>query len=101
MELHFSGQNIDVTNALKDHITEKLKPLEKRFHRITQIRVSLHVDKVDQIAEATVHIDGTEIHATASSNDMYRSIDAMAEKLLGQMTKHKEKLIDSHHRQDL
>jgi putative sigma-54 modulation protein len=96
MELHFVGQNIDITDALKSHISDKLTPLEKRFSRISQIRINLHVDHLDQVAEGTVHLDGAEIHAAATSSDMYSSIDTMIEKLLGQMTKHKEKIIDSH-----
>jgi putative sigma-54 modulation protein len=96
MELHFVGKHIDITDALKAHITDKLQPIEKRFSRITQIRITLHVDHLDQIAEGTVHLDGAEIHAAATTADMYLSVDAMIEKLLGQMTKHKEKIIDSH-----
>lgn len=96
MQLHFVGKNIDVTPALKSFTTDKFKPLEKRYSHITNVNVVFHVEHHSQIAEATVHFNGTEIHASATSEDMYKSIEALADKLLGQITKHKEKLIDSH-----
>ena len=96
MQLHFVGKNIEMTEALKKYMTDKFKPLEKRHGHTTQAHIVLHIERADQIAEATLHLDGTEIHASAKSNDMYQSIDLLVDKLLGQMQKHKEKIIDSH-----
>lgn len=96
MELNFIGKNLDVTPALKTFITEKLKPLEKRYTHINSVNVVFHIERDIKIAEATLLFNGVEIHATAKDNDMYKAIDALADKLLGLVTKHKEKLIDSH-----
>jgi putative sigma-54 modulation protein len=96
MQLHFTGKNIDLTEALKSFVTEKFQPLEKRYSRITNVYVVLHIENVTQIAEATVHVNGTELHAKAESKDMYQAIELLVDKLLGQITKYKEKVIDSH-----
>jgi putative sigma-54 modulation protein len=96
MELHFTGRNIDVTPALKSFTTEKLQSLEKRTHNITHIYVAFHVEHLTHIAEATVHMSGTEIHATAKDTDMYKAIGILADKLLAQVTKQKEKSTDHH-----
>lgn len=96
MQLQFVGKNIDVTPSLKTFTTEKLKPLEKRFANVTLVNIVFHVEHNSHMAEATLHMDGTEIHAHAQDDDMYKAITQLAEKLLGQMTKHKEKIIDSH-----
>lgn len=96
MEIQITAKDFELTDAIKLHVTEKIEPLLTRFQRVTQVRISLHIDHVDQIAEANVHVDSTEIHATASSEDMYLSIDLMLEKLISQMTKHKEKITDHH-----
>ncbi len=97
MQLQFVGKNIDVTPALKSLVTEKFKTLEQRFTHITKVNVVFYVEHNSQIAEATLHLDGTEIHATAEDKDMYKAVDTLVAKLLGQMTKHKEKIIASHH----
>jgi putative sigma-54 modulation protein len=96
MELHFTGRHIEVTPALKTFTADKFKPLEKRAHNITHIYVVFHVDNLTHTAEATVHISGTEIHATAKDADMYKAIGLLADKLLTQITKQKEKST-SHH----
>ncbi|MBX3709207.1 MAG: ribosome-associated translation inhibitor RaiA [Gammaproteobacteria bacterium] len=96
MQLQFVGKNIDVTPALKSFATEKMKLLEKRFPRITIVNVVFHIEHKTQIVEATIHVDGTEIHASAKEDDMYKAIDAIIDKLMGQMTKHKEKTIENY-----
>ena len=58
---------------------------------IKNMSVVLHVENLTHIAEATLVIDGTELHATAKSNDMYSAIDELVDKLITQITKHKEK----------
>lgn len=96
MQLDFIGRNFDVTPALKTFAEEKFQRLERRDNHITTIKVVFHIEHLDHIAEATLHLNGTEIHASAKDEDMYRATDALVEKLSGQITKHKEKLIDKH-----
>jgi ribosome hibernation promoting factor len=96
MKLTFTGKNLEITPALKSLTEKKLQALEKHFERINQINVVLHIENVTQVAEATAHMNGAEIHAKAESNDMYNAIDIMIDKLTTQIVKHKEKLIDSH-----
>ncbi len=97
MKLDLVGRDgIELTAAIKTHAEEKFKLLEKRFNHIDRIHVSFHLENIDHVAEATFHWQGNEIHATASSGNMYNTIDALVDKLLVQMTKHKEKIIDSH-----
>ena len=45
-----------------------------------------------QIAEATVNLNGGEIHASSEHQDMYAAIDGLIDKLDRQVIKHKEKL---------
>lgn len=97
MQLHFTGHNIEVTPALKSVTQEKLQRLQRHYENINSIYVIFHTEHVDQVAEATVHLDGIEIHAKAQAHDMYNAIDMLVDKLMVQITKHKEKLIDNHH----
>ena len=96
MQLHYTGRNIELTDALKTFTAEKFNPIEKRFPHVTNVNVVFHIENVTHIAEATVHDNGIEIFASAESNDMYAAIEALAKKLLSQLEKHKEKIIDSH-----
>ncbi|ETS32899.1 MULTISPECIES: ribosome hibernation promoting factor [Photorhabdus] len=92
MQLKITGHHIEITDALRDIITAKCSKLDQYFDRINLIQVILRVEKVQQIAEATIHINGGELHASSEHEDMYAAIDGLVDKLARQLTKHKDKL---------
>lgn len=94
MHIHFTGDNIEVTPALKELTTEKFKRIERHFDRITAIHIIFKIERQTQIAEAILHIAKGELHASASSLDMYATIDDLMDKIDRQLIKHKEKLRD-------
>ena len=92
MEINFTGHNIEVTTALKNYTKEKFDKLE-HFDKLSPIHVVLGVEKLIQTAEATLSVPPkAEIHASASSENMYEAIDELADKLNRQLLKHKEKI---------
>ena len=95
MQLHFTGRNIEITDALKNFTEDKFQRLARHHANISNVHIVFHVENLTHIAEATAHVPGTEIHASAESNDMYVAIDELIDKLVAQITKHKEKI--SHH----
>jgi putative sigma-54 modulation protein len=99
MQLNLTGHHVDITESLRDYVTEKLSRLERHFEHMTQVNVVLTVEKQQQRAEATVNVAKGQLFADASSEHMYAAIDALADKLDRQLLKHKEKLGD-HHRGD-
>ena len=100
MQLSVSGHHIDITDALRDYVTTRVSKLSRHYDHITNVHVVLTVDKLDQIAEATVHAGGTDIFADASTEDLYASIDALVDKLDRQIIKHKEKVADHRPKQN-
>ncbi len=96
MQLSITGHHLDVTDALKTYVTTKLQKLEKHFDNITNVHVVLSVEKLDQRAEATLHMSGAEVFADAHSDDLYAAIDRLSDKLDRQILKHKDKLRDHH-----
>ncbi|MHB1947911.1 MAG: ribosome hibernation-promoting factor, HPF/YfiA family [Gammaproteobacteria bacterium] len=91
MQLHFTGRNLELTPALKTFATEKFQRVARRDASITNVNIVFQVDNLTHNAEATLHLSGTEIHASAQAEDMYSAIDALVDKILGQITKIKEK----------
>ncbi|MDT3718547.1 ribosome hibernation-promoting factor, HPF/YfiA family [Pseudomonas oryzihabitans] len=94
MQVNISGHQLEVTDALRDYIGEKLARLERHFDRITNVQVILEVDKLKQKAEATLHVAGAAVVANSEHDDMYAAIDLLADKLDRQLIKHKEKSIE-------
>lgn len=97
MQLNITGHHVDLTDSLKEYVSTKLEKLERHFDHISNVQVTLSVQKVRQIAEATLHISGADIHATAEQEDMYAAIDQLIDKLDRQILKHKEKNVDRLH----
>lgn len=96
MQIEITGQHLELTPALKEHVEQKLAHIQSHFDKITNAHVVLIVDKQTQTAEAELLLPGHTICAKASSHDMYHSIDDMAHKLLAQVDKYKDKLKDHH-----
>ncbi|MGL9733925.1 MAG: ribosome hibernation promoting factor [Symbiopectobacterium sp.] len=92
MQLNITGHNIEITPALRKFLNTKFAKLEQYFDRINQINVVLKVEKMEQIADATLFVNSGELHATSESEDMYAAIDLLIDKLARQLNKHKEKL---------
>ena len=97
MQLNITGHHVDLTDSLKEYVSTKLQKLERHIDSISNVQVTLSVLKQRQIAEATLHISGADIHGTAEHEDMYASIDLLVDKLDRQILKHKEKKVDRAH----
>jgi putative sigma-54 modulation protein len=91
MQMTISGHHLEVTDPIREYVTTKLSKLERHYEQITSTSVILTVDKLQQKAEATVHVSGGELIAIAEHTDLYAAIDALTDKLDRQLIKHKEK----------
>lgn len=97
MQVNIAGHHVELTDSMKSYVTDKLEKLERHVDGITNVQVTLSVEKLRQIAEATLHVYGADIHATAEDEDMYASIDKLIDKLDRQILKHKEKQVSRSH----
>jgi putative sigma-54 modulation protein len=92
MQVNLTGHHVDITDALRTYVEEKIARLERHFDHVTNVHVILGVEKLDRKAEATVHVAGADVFADAVHQDMYAAIDALVDKLDRQVIRHKEKL---------
>ncbi|GAD78682.1 ribosome hibernation promoting factor [Vibrio ezurae] len=92
MQINITGHHVELTESLQEYVDTKFQKLERFFEHITNVQVILKLEKVNHIAEATLHVSQGDIHATAEEENMYAAIDSLVDKLVRQLTKHKEKL---------
>ncbi|MDR2735469.1 MAG: ribosome-associated translation inhibitor RaiA [Puniceicoccales bacterium] len=86
-----SGVHLTLTEALKQKVHEKAEKLFRHGEGIVRIRVELqHEQSKDPsnefVAKGHVEIHGPDIIAVASSDDLYKSIDLLVQKLDRQLT---------------
>lgn len=92
MKFSISGKNISLTDALKDTVEKKLGKLSKYFNPDIEAHVTLSVQKNNQRVEVTIPFNGIILRGEVSTDDMYSSIDDVADKIEKQIIKHKTKL---------
>ena len=92
MQINLTGHHLDITDSLRNYVLDKFERIERHFDHINNVHVILQVDKVRQIAEAKMNVNGGEIFANSESEDMYAAIDTLVDKLDRQVIKHKEKM---------
>lgn len=92
MQINLTGHHVDVTSSLREYVDTKFAKLERHFDHINNVHVVLTVEKLNQKAESTVHMNGTEIFASSTNTDMYASIDNLVDKLDRQVLKYKGKI---------
>jgi len=99
MQIDLTGHHVELTDPLRNYVSEKFERLERHFDHVTDVHVILSVEKLRHKAEATMHISGGKLFADSTEEDMYAAIDGLTDKLDRQIKKHKEKITD-HHRSE-
>ncbi|AIQ65869.1 putative sigma-54 modulation protein [compost metagenome] len=94
MQFSIRGQQIEVTDALREYVDKKLSRLEKYFDAppTQEGFVTLSVIRGLHTVEVTIPLAGVTLRAEVRSDDMYASIDGVVDKLERQIRKHKTKL---------
>ena len=97
MKLVIQGKNIEITNSIHEYVNQKIEKAVSHFQQLTtEVDVHLSVSKNPRInpkqtAEVTIYANGTVIRAQESSENLYASIDLVADKIARQLRKYKEK----------
>jgi putative sigma-54 modulation protein len=103
MKLVIHGKNIEVTEAIREYVHQKIEKAAGHFQHLTnEIDVHLSVERNPRItpsqnAEVTLFVNGSVIRAEESTENLYASIDLVADKITRQLRKYKEKRNDSVH----
>lgn len=98
MQLEITGQNIEITDALRDYISEKFERIQRHFGNLTGGHFVLKIERLEHTAEGTIQVAGrtNAVHADAMAEDMYAAIDILMDKLDRQVRRHKSRITDHH-----
>ena len=92
MKVTVIAKNIELTPALKEMVEKKISKLEKYFGPNVEARATLSVQKNRQRVEVTIPFNGVILRGEEVTDDMYKSIDLVEEKLVRQIRKQRTKL---------
>ena len=96
MKLLIHGRNLELTPSLRDYTKTKIDKATHNFQDMVQeadvhLSVARNPRVPQQTAEVTVFANGTVIRAQERSENLYASIDLVANKLARQLRKYKER----------
>jgi len=103
MKLVIQGKNIDITDSIREYVTAKMEKAVNHFQNlITEVDVSLSVARNPRItskqtAEVTIYVNGSVVRAEESSENLYASVDLVADKIARKLRKYKEKRHEKNH----
>ena len=100
MYIHVNGKNLEITDAIKAYVKEKLGKVANHYDQITGMDVILSVIKNPaasgkHIAEVSCKMNTGVVRCEESAESMYESIDLLADKLDRQVKKFKNKSLYS------
>lgn len=100
MHIYVNGRNLEITEAIKAYVKEKIGKVTNHYDQIQGIEVVLSVIKNPaatgkHVAEVTCKLNSGAIHCEESGESMYESIDLLADKLDRQVKKYKDKTLSS------
>ena len=89
------GENIEITDALRDYVENRLEKLEKYFENdtdvIAHVNMRVYPDHSAKV-EVTIPLPYLVLRAEDVTDDMYKSIDFVSEKLERQIRKYKTRV---------
>jgi len=92
MNLAITGRHLEITEAMRNRIQDKLLKLDRFHSKITEANVILSMERYQHVAEILLQVNGSTISGIGKTEDMYTSLDRALEKVEGQLRRHKDKL---------
>ncbi len=91
MSLNIAFRKIKGSEAIKEHVEEKVEKFYKLVNYPMEIHVLLSLEKPYQCAEITCHAEHRQLVAVAKTKDLYESIDMAINKISSQLKKERER----------
>lgn len=103
MQLRIKATNLELTQALKDYITEKFQSLDKYLgsieanHCDVEVELTTHHHRKGDIFRAEVNLDVPHelLRVEKTEEDLYKAIDKVKDHLVENLTRYKEKQRDA------
>ena len=103
MQLNVQGKQMDLGDALRTHVADKMEAIKnKYFGRVVDADVTVAPEGHSAYkTHITIHVGkNIQVIATATEHDVYASFDHAAERVAKQLRRYKKRIRDHHERTD-
>jgi len=95
-DISIMGRNVAVTESMKSYAREKVQKIEHLSSRIIDVHVTMDIVKLDHNVDIVVDVEHTKIKVSATTPDMYASIDKACDRLQTKLRKYRSRLLEHH-----
>src|SRR5690625_4798164 len=94
MKYNIRGENVEVTEAIREYVKKKVRKLERYFDTppTSDVHVKISVYNNEQRIEVTIPMTDLLLRAEERHYDLYAAIDLFVDKLERQIRKYKTKV---------
>lgn len=93
MKMIYATKNVPLTEKMQAYAEKKLGKLARFVADDTQMNVVMRREKGGRdIVEVTIYLPGVVLRAEETTDDLFKSIDAVADKLIRQIRRHRTRL---------
>lgn len=98
MRIQVSGKQIDIGDALRSHVEDRLnEAVGKYFDRPVEAVVTFSKEAHEYAADSFVHLStGMRVQSTARAEEIYASFEGAIERMEKQLRRYKRRLKDHH-----
>src|SRR5436305_11580371 len=96
MRIDIKGRKVAVSDELRRRVEKRFEKIARQVSSLAELEVELSEERNprvadSQVAEATLHVKGTTLRATAKASSMVSAINEVADDLARQVKRHREK----------
>lgn len=92
MRLNITARGMELSDTQREHFEKKLDRLDRFFDDDVEATVRVRNEREKKIVEVTIPLNRDMLRAQESTDDLYASLDAVVEKLQGQIRKYRTRL---------
>lgn len=81
MNINITFRHVEATDSIKGYAQEKVAKLQKFLRRPMEAKVTLSIEKHEQLAEVRISSGSEHFEAHEASTDLYSAIDKVIDKL--------------------
>jgi putative sigma-54 modulation protein len=90
--IYVQGKNLEVTDAIRSYVMEKLSRVERIVENIIDVHVVLDAQKLEKTCSIVMNFIRFHIKVQASRDNMYEAIDKAVDRLVKLVRRYKTKL---------
>jgi putative sigma-54 modulation protein len=96
MRIDVKGRNLPVSQELREHVAKRFRKVERQVSELAELEVEVREERNpaiadSEVAEATLHLKGATLRASAASPDIVHSVNLVSDELARQVKRNREK----------